>query len=112
MVRATNVSDPAAPEVSVTGTSSPLVVSGLTNGDEYTFTVAAVNAAGEGVESAASNSVVPTVVLPGVPTSVVAAAGDGQVSVSFVAPVDGGPVVSYVVSGDECVGSGCCRRCR
>ena len=83
-----------------------LVVAGLTNGDEYTFTVTAVNVAGEGVESAASNSVVPNVVLPGVPTDVVAVAGDGQASVSFEAPVDGGPVVSYVVSGDECVGSG------
>ena len=66
----------------MTGTGSPIVVVGLTNGDEYTFTVAAVNAAGEGVESAASNAVVPAVVLPGVPTNVVAAAGDGQVSVS------------------------------
>ena len=76
---------------------SPMVVCGLTNGDEYTFTVAAVNSAGEGVESEASNSVVPAVVLPGVPTNVVAAPGDAQVSVSFEAPVDGGPVVSYVV---------------
>ena len=81
----------------MTGTSSPLVVAGLTNGDEYTFTVAAVNSAGEGVESEASNSVVPNVALPGVPTDVVATAGDGQASVAFVAPVDGGPVVSYMV---------------
>ena len=96
-VRATNVSDPAVPEASASGSSSPLVVAGLVNGDEYTFTVTATNVAGDGPVSAASNAVVPNVALPGAPTGVVATAGDGQASVAFVAPADGGPVVSYVV---------------
>lgn len=42
-----------------TGTSSPITVSGLTNGTAYTFTVLATNAYGTGVASSASNSVTP-----------------------------------------------------
>jgi hypothetical protein len=41
------------------GASSPLTVSGLTNGTAYTFTVTATNSIGTGTASAASNSVTP-----------------------------------------------------
>jgi len=43
-----------------TGASSPIVVSGLTAGTAYTFTVTATTAAGQSSPSAASNSVTPT----------------------------------------------------
>ena len=43
-----------------TGSSSPITVSGLTNGTPYTFRVQATNSTGYGPYSSASNSVTPT----------------------------------------------------
>ncbi|MGD0882585.1 MAG: fibronectin type III domain-containing protein, partial [Acidimicrobiales bacterium] len=50
-------------------------VTGLANGTTYTFTVAAINSAGTGAASTASDAVTPATV-PGTPTDVVATAGD------------------------------------
>ncbi|MGG1517866.1 fibronectin type III domain-containing protein [Paenibacillus oryzisoli] len=83
----------------VTGSSSPITVTDLTNGTSYTFTVTATNAVGSSSASGSSSAVTPATV-PQVPTNVVAARGDGQATVSFDAPADNGgsAVTSYTVT--------------
>ncbi len=69
------------------------LITGLTNGTAYTFTVTATNAAGTSAASAASNSVTPLgpiATVPGAPTIGAATAGDGQISVAFTAPASNG----------------------
>ena len=58
-VTATDTTSPANGGQMVSGTGSPIAVSGLTNGDSYTFTVSASNAAGTGPASTASSAVSP-----------------------------------------------------
>ena len=64
-------------------------VTGLTNGTAYTFTVAAINAAGTGADSTASAAVTPRRV-PGAPTAVAGTAGNGQVALTWTAPASNG----------------------
>ncbi|MCT8858968.1 beta strand repeat-containing protein, partial [Shewanella xiamenensis] len=45
--------------ITASGTSSPITIMGLTNGTSYSFTVAAINSAGTGSPSTASNAVKP-----------------------------------------------------
>ena len=75
--------------ITVAGTGSPILVTGLTNGQAYTFTVTATNAIGTSLASAPSNPVTPLTV-PGAPTNVTAAAGNGQATVHYSAPASNG----------------------
>ena len=84
-----------------TGTSSPITVTGLTNGTAYTFTVTATNAIGTGPSSSPSVPVTPVAgVVPDAPTSVSATAANGQGTVTFSAPANPGssPITSYTVT--------------
>jgi RHS repeat-associated protein len=77
------------------------VITGLTNGTAYTFTVKATNAAGSGTASAASNSVTPValVTVPGAPTIGTATGGNAQATVTFTAPASNGgaTITGYTV---------------
>ena len=59
-----------------TGASSPITVTGLTNGTSYTFTVTATNSTGSAVSSA-SNSVSPTTWATGLYESIATGTGNG-----------------------------------
>ena len=68
----------------VTGQSSPITVTGLTNGTPYTCTVTVTTSVAPPITSGPSNSVIPSAGTPPIaPTSVVATAGNAQISVAF-----------------------------
>lgn len=75
--------------ISVTSTSSPIQLTGLTNGTSYTFTVVATNSTGNSIPSSASNSVTPVTDTIGSGNNSIGywlgTAGDG-VSKMYVAP--------------------------
>ena len=73
-------------------------VTSLTNGRGYLFRVAAVNDVGTGSYSANSSTVTPAAT-PGTPTAVAGIRGNGQVQLSWTAPVsDGGlSVTDYTI---------------
>lgn len=85
--------------ITATGSSSPITITGLTNGITYTFTVVATNGVGNSTPSSASNSVV-YVTVPGPPTYVVASIGNTQSNVYFIPPVNNGgsTITSYTVT--------------
>ncbi len=82
-----------------TGAASPIVVTGLTNGTAYTFTVTATNAIGTSAASAASSAVTPATT-PGAPTIGTATGGDTTASVTFTAPASNGgsAITGYTVT--------------
>ena len=73
-------------------TSSPVIITGLSNGTSYSIYLKAVNANGDGTASS-SVSVTPST-NPSAPTSLVATAGDGQASISFTAGANGGSAIT------------------
>ena len=81
-----------------TGLTSPLTVTGLTNGTAYTCSVVATNAAGP---SAASGTVTVTpYTVPGAPTIGAATPGNGQATIAFTAPASNGgsAITGYTVT--------------
>ena len=81
-------------------TTSPLVVTGLTDGTEYSVQLRAVNSVGSGAASA--STLATPVTTAGAPVIGSITAGDQQVSVSFSAPSSNGgtDVTNYEYSTD------------
>ncbi|WP_240777517.1 fibronectin type III domain-containing protein [Nonomuraea basaltis] len=95
----TVMASPGGATTSVGASRRQAVVSGLTNGTAYTFTVTAANAVGSSPASVPSASIKVGRV-PGAPTNVIATAASGSVSVSWSAPADSGtsPITAYTVA--------------
>ena len=103
-VVAADSTTPANGGEACTWTTGPLTctITGVTNGDSYSFTVQATNVVGSGAASSPSNAVTPATV-PGAPSIVSVTPGNGTVTVTWTAPSsDGGSAVTAytVVAGD------------
>ena len=100
----TVTSTPGNISTTVTGpTASSAVVSGLTNGQAYTFKVTARNSVSSGPASAASNSVTPNpATVPGAPTNPNAVGGTGQATVTWTIPASNGgsPIIDYTATSN------------
>lgn len=77
---------------SASGSVSPIRVAGLTNGIEYACTVRALNAEGAGAASGSVKATPATV--PSAVTTLAGSAGDGQISLTFTKPNDGGSEIN------------------
>jgi titin len=101
-VTAVDTTNPSNPNVTQSGTGSPITVSGLNNGDTYSFSVTATNVSGTGASSGSTTATPSTA--PGAPTNVTAAVGPpvatGDAAVSWTAPASNGgaTITTYTVT--------------
>lgn len=79
-------------------------ITGLTNGENYTFTVAAHNAGGAGAQSSTqisspSLTAKPTTdpIAPGIPTNLLTVAGNGKVTLSWTPPSGNSSIDYYII---------------
>jgi uncharacterized delta-60 repeat protein len=86
-------------------TTSPVTITGLTNGTAYDIIIRAVNGQGAGEPSAPLNaSPLPPPTAPVAPTGLIANAGNGQITIGFTLADDGGSVVTnyeYTLDGGD-----------
>ncbi len=93
--------------VTATGSSSPIVVPGLTNGTVYAVTVTATNAVGTSAASTPAVNGTPAATAPGAPTGVMVSPGDAKLLVTFTAPADNGgsAITGYTVTATPASGT-------
>ena len=75
------------------GTTSPVSITGLTNGTSYTVKLRAVNSEGAGDASSTSSSFTPRTT-PSAPTALIGTDGTGSASVAFTAGSNGGAAIT------------------
>ncbi|MFZ2305964.1 MAG: fibronectin type III domain-containing protein, partial [Rhodoferax sp.] len=94
--------------VSPAATTSPIVITGLTNGTTYQVQIRAVNAIGTG--SATASTPGTPVTVPGAPTIGTATAGDTQASVTFTTPGSNGgaAITTYTATANPGGATGTC----
>ena len=95
----TAISTPGS--ITATGTTSPITVTGLLPGTDYTFTVSATNADGNSGPSSPSNSITTDSVVPDAPTIGTATkTGTTTASLTFLPPASNGgrPVTLYTAT--------------
>lgn len=82
------------------GTTSPIEVTGLTNGTAYSCAITATNATGTGASSTASSATPNLPVVPAAPTIGAATPADKGASIAFTAPLitGGSPIIGYSVT--------------
>ena len=104
----TVTSVPAGGSCTVVSSASPLScpVTGLSNGQSYTFTVTATNSIGTSTPSPSSPAVTPVAApgAPGAPTALVTSATTATVTIT--PPTSGGPPASYTVTSVPAVSPG------
>lgn len=82
----------------ISGTVTPTLFSGLTNGTSYTFTVYATNSIGSSPLSSPSNSIIPFTI-PDPPINISATPGGSSAIITWTAPANnqGSPIISYTI---------------
>jgi len=84
--------------ISTSFITSPITITGLTNGISYNITLQAVNI--EGISAASSSVTVTPVTVPGAPTNLSAKSGDQIAIINFTTPSDNGgsTIIDYEYS--------------
>lgn len=94
----TVTTQPGGAVKTVTGTMSTTTITGLTNGNPYTFTVTATNANGASLPSLPSAAIAPAAV-PAAPTAVTAVRGDKMAQVTWTPGADNGsPITGFTIT--------------
>ena len=85
--------------VSPAATTSPIIITGLTNGTSYNVQIKAVNAIGDGTATGSTSATPRTI--PSAPTITGITSGNGSLSVAFTAGANGGSAITnYKYSTD------------
>lgn len=85
--------------LSPAATTSPITISGLTNGVRYAISIRAVNAVGDGAEST-TVLVTPQAAVPAAPNLTGILAGDAKITLAWVGPTSSSSITNYEYSLD------------